>query len=84
MFRVINGYSFQIRLPFIKGIVHSCDFKRFFKEKNISQIYGLTYDGNKKKLYNIESIKYTNEDIENASKPLSHASLIKNYILGNI
>lgn len=53
----INGYSFQIRLPFIKGIVHSCDFKRFFKEKNISQIYGLTYDGNKKKLYNIESIK---------------------------
>ena len=26
----------------------------------------------------------TNEDIENPSKPLSHASLIKNYILGNI
>ena len=26
----------------------------------------------------------TNEDIENPIKPLSHASLIKNYILGNI
>ena len=26
----------------------------------------------------------TNEDIENTSKPLSHASLIKNYILGNL
>ena len=26
----------------------------------------------------------TNEDIENTSKPLSHASLIKYYILGNI
>lgn len=26
----------------------------------------------------------TNEDIENSSKPLSHASLIKNYILGNV
>ena len=26
----------------------------------------------------------TNEDIENPSKPLSHASLIKNYILVNI
>jgi hypothetical protein len=26
----------------------------------------------------------TNEDIENSSKPLSHASLIKNYVLGNI
>jgi hypothetical protein len=25
----------------------------------------------------------TNEDIENSSKPLSHASLIKNYILNN-
>lgn len=26
----------------------------------------------------------TNEDIENSSKPLSHASLVKNYVLGNI
>ena len=26
----------------------------------------------------------TNEDIENTCKPLSHASLIKNYILGNL
>jgi hypothetical protein len=26
----------------------------------------------------------TNDDIENAGKPLSHASLIKKYILGGI
>ena len=26
----------------------------------------------------------TNEDIENTSKPLSHASLIKKYILGEL
>ena len=30
-----KGYSYQIRLPFIKGMIHACDFKSFFKEKDI-------------------------------------------------
>lgn len=38
-----NG-SFQIRLPFIKGVVHSCDFLSFFKENNITAIKGMTFD----------------------------------------
>ena len=25
-----KGYSFQIRLPFIKGVVHACNFKKFY------------------------------------------------------
>ena len=30
-----NSTSFQIRLPYVKGMVHSCDMKEFFKEKGI-------------------------------------------------
>lgn len=52
-----KGYSFQIRLPFIKGMVHACDFKRFFKDKGIDKIYGKTYDGNKLKEYSIDEVK---------------------------
>ena len=39
-------HSIQIRLPFIKGMVHSCDFKEFFKEKGITKIKGLTFNSN--------------------------------------
>ena len=42
--KVKYGHTYQIRLPFIKGIVNSCDIKQFFKEKNIKYIYGKTFD----------------------------------------
>lgn len=53
-----KGYSYQIRLPFIKGMIHACDFKSFFKEKDISVIYGKTYDEqNPLKAYDINKVK---------------------------
>ncbi|MCU6784934.1 hypothetical protein OCV46_13515 [Anthropogastromicrobium aceti] len=39
--------SFQIRLPFIKGMVHRVDFKKYFHENNIAKIkdrYGIMHD----------------------------------------
>ena len=51
------GYTFQIRLPFIKGIVNSCNIKEFCKEKGITKIYGLSYDENKYKEYDISNVK---------------------------
>lgn len=39
--------SFQIRLPFIKGMVHRVDFKKYFQENNIDKIkdrYGIMHD----------------------------------------
>lgn len=33
-----NSSSFQIRLPYIKGMVHSCDLKQFFKEKGVTTV----------------------------------------------
>ena len=50
------GFSFQIRLPFIKGVVHSCDIKKFFKDKNIEKIYGLDFSGGLKE-YEIDKVK---------------------------
>ena len=38
------GGSFQIRLPFIKGVVHSCNLKTFYKEHGITTIKGLTFN----------------------------------------
>lgn len=54
-----KGYSFQIRLPFIKGVVHACDFKSFFKEKGVEYIYGKTYslNGTKLRKYKIDEVK---------------------------
>lgn len=51
--------SFQIRLPFMKGIIHSCDFKQFFKEKGITQIKGFNSYNNKQKtrMYNVDKLK---------------------------
>ena len=50
-----NSTSFQIRLPYVKGMVHSCDIKRFFKEKNIEFLSHTTYCGDKK--YDVNKIK---------------------------
>lgn len=39
--------SFQIRLPFIKGMMHRVDFKKYFHENNIAKIkdrYGVMHD----------------------------------------
>ena len=54
------GHSFQIRLPFIKGVVHSCDFKKFCLEHNISTIRGKNYSSNNEDSfidYDIKDIK---------------------------
>lgn len=52
------GYTFQIRMPFIKGIVNSCNIEEFCKEHNITKIYGKTYDKNQKlKEYDISKVK---------------------------
>lgn len=55
------GFTYQIRLPFIKGIVNSCDFKTFFKEKGIKYIYGKTYskssDQKPYKPYDVNKVK---------------------------
>lgn len=55
--KVKFGYTYQIRLPFIKGIVSSCDIKQFFKEKNIKYIYGKTFDKNEVIPYDINQVK---------------------------
>ena len=51
------GFTYQIRLPFIKGIVSSCDIKEFFKEKNIEYIYGKTYNGQELRAIDINKVK---------------------------
>ncbi len=51
------GFTYQIRLPFIKGIVSSCDIKQFFKEKNIEYIYGKTYNGQELRAIDINKVK---------------------------
>ena len=48
--------SIQIRLPFIKGILHKCDFRAFFKEKGISHIKGMLMNG-EDRLFNIDDIE---------------------------
>lgn len=54
-------HSFQIRLPFVKGVVHSCDLQGFFKENNIKTIIGKTFsrDPNapKTKVYDASKVK---------------------------
>lgn len=48
--------SFQIRLPFLKGVIHSCDFKSFFKEHNITKIKGYYAQG-KTRYYDVDNLK---------------------------
>lgn len=53
-------YSFQIRLPFVKGVVHTCDFKKFFKDNGVDVIKCLTFnpDGkDKDKNVNINDVE---------------------------
>ncbi len=40
--------SFQIRLPFMKGMIHSCDIQAFFKDKGITHIQGVIPEGGTK------------------------------------
>lgn len=54
------GFTYQIRLPFIKGIINSCDIKEFFKSKGITEIWGKTFDEDKTKslrAYDINKVK---------------------------
>ena len=54
----VRSYSFQIRMPFVKGVIHTCNLKRFFKDKNIEYIDGLSFDskGTTQK-YDVNDIK---------------------------
>ena len=52
--------SVQIRLPFMKGVIHSCDFKQFFMEKGIKKIKGfITYQKGKRSVreYDVNKLK---------------------------
>ena len=50
--------SFQIRLPFLKGVIHSTDILAFCKKHNISEIEGLySFKNRKLKKYKVEKIK---------------------------
>ena len=47
--------SFQIRLPYVKGMVHSCNIQKFFNDKGITSIpASITID---KKDYDISKVK---------------------------
>lgn len=46
--------SFQVRMPFVKGMLHSCDFKSFFKEKGVTEIKDVF--GTMRKVENVEII----------------------------
>jgi len=50
-----NSTSFQIRLPYVKGMVHSCDFKKFFNNKGVRFVEHTIFDGDKK--YDINKVK---------------------------
>ena len=52
-------YSFQIRLPFVKGVVHTCNFKQFFEDNGVDIINCLTLNSKGKKT---QSVKI--EDVE--------------------
>lgn len=75
-----KGYSYQIRLPFIKGMVHACDFKKFFQEHNINFIYGNTYDDTiPYKKYDINKIKLIlTESQFKASRVIKNIDKLKN------
>ena len=47
--------SFQIRLPYVKGMVHSCDLKKFFNSKGISDIKHVIFNDGKE--YDINKVK---------------------------
>ena len=47
--------SFQIRLPYVKGMVHACDFRKFFKERGITEIQHIVLSNGKK--YDVNKVK---------------------------
>lgn len=59
--RKSKSHSYQIRLPFIKGVVHCCDLQSFFKDNNISSVKGLVNfgvkDGDSYADFPVENIK---------------------------
>ena len=50
-----DSTSFQIRLPYVKGMVHTVDIKGFFEEKGITEIKNVIFNDGKK--YDINKIK---------------------------
>ena len=49
-----NHYSFQIRLPYIKGVVHAVDFASLFAELGVTEIVDI--DGNRHKASEVDMI----------------------------
>ena len=50
--------SFQIRLPFLKGVIHSTDISLFCKKHKITEIEGIyDFSTRKTKRYNVSDIK---------------------------
>ena len=47
--------SFQIRMPYIKGMVHACDFRAFFREKGINTINHIKFSNGK--VYDLSKVK---------------------------
>ena len=56
--KIENINSFQIRLPFLKGVIHSTDIMAFCKKHKITEIEGI-YDFKNKKMkkYDVSKIK---------------------------
>ena len=47
--------SFQIRMPYVKGMVHAVDIRGFFREKGLSEIQHIKFSSGKK--YDVSKIK---------------------------
>ncbi|MCQ2772380.1 MAG: hypothetical protein MJ238_03790 [Bacilli bacterium] len=54
-----DHYSFQVRLPFIKGNLHACDFHRYFKDHKLTTIKGIRiFESNQFEEYPIDKIDF--------------------------
>ncbi len=76
-----NSNSFQLRLPYVKGMVHCVDVKKFFKSKNIECIEHVEFKDDRE--YKADKIKLIlTESQFKASSFMEHSSIknMANYI----
>ena len=71
-----NSNSFQLRLPYVKGMVHSVDVKKFFKSKNIEYIEHVKFKDEKK--YKADKIKLILTESQFKASSFMEQSSIKN------
>ena len=78
-----DHYSFQIRLPFLKGMVHSCDLYNFFQEHHINKIKSIINfknDGYEYEYKDVSKIKMIiSESQFKASKYLKQLNNLQGY-----